>query len=104
MADLNPQLEEGDRVVLLYMDDHHSPVKAGTVGTVVSVERIPWGDLGYQYRMIWDNKSTLSLDPELDSWVFKKDWDEKREKAYIVGYLQSTVDFAIIRLNSLVKN
>ena len=27
--------------------------------------------------MIWDNKSTLSLDPELDSWVFKKDWDEK---------------------------
>jgi hypothetical protein len=59
------------------MDDHHSPVKAGTVGTVVSVERIPWGDLGYQYRMIWDNKSTLSLDPELDSWVFKKDWDEK---------------------------
>lgn len=77
MADLNPQLEEGDRVVLLYMDDHHSPVKPGTVGTVVSVERIPWGDLGHQYRMIWDNKSTLSLDPELDSWVLKKDWDEK---------------------------
>ena len=41
MADLNPQLEEGDRVVLLYMDDHHSPVKAGTVGTVVSVEKSP---------------------------------------------------------------
>ena len=78
MADLNPQLEEGDRIVLLHMDDPFTPVKPGTVGTVVNIERVPWGNLGYQYRMSWDNKSNLSLDPEVDSWVLKKDWDEKK--------------------------
>ena len=79
MADLNPQLEEGDRIVLIHMDDPYGGVKPGTVGTVVNIERVPWGNLGYQYRMSWDNKSTLSLDPEVDSWVLKKDWDEKKK-------------------------
>ena len=46
----------------------------------------------------------LSKDLQTNLNTSQKDWDEKREKAYIVGYLQSTVDFAIIRLNSLVKN
>ena len=46
----------------------------------------------------------ISKDLQTNLNTSQKDWDEKREKAYIVGYLQSTIDFAIIRLNSLVKN
>jgi len=77
MADLNPVLEVGDRIVLIHMEDPYS-VRPGTVGTVLGIEKTPFG-LGYQYRMLWDNGSNLSMAPELDSWVLKSDWESKKK-------------------------
>ena len=79
MADLNPVLEVGDRIVLIHMDDPYDAVKPGTAGTVVEIEKIPWGKTGYQYRMAWDNGRNLAMDPELDSWVLKSDWESKKK-------------------------
>lgn len=80
MSEINPVLEVGDRVVLIYMDDPYDAVKPGTAGTVVEIEKVPWGETGYQYRLAWDNGRNFAMDPELDSWVFKKDYDQRKSK------------------------
>ena len=59
------------RIVLGSMDDPHAP-PPGTKGTVVYVD-----DLGL-IGMNWDNGSSLSLMPSLDS--FSKEPELKREK------------------------
>lgn len=79
MSKLNPVLEVGDRIVLLHMDDPYSPVKPGTAGTVLSVKEMPFfQESDYNYDVSWDNGSSLSLEPDVDSWVLKSDYDKKK--------------------------
>lgn len=54
---------QGDRVVVLGMDDPYSPVPAGTKGTVVAVD-----DIG-QLHVAWDTGSTLALIPGVDRFA-----------------------------------
>ena len=61
----------GTRIVLGSMDDPHAP-PPGTKGTVAYVD-----DMGL-IGMNWDNGSSLSLMPSLDS--FPKEPELKREK------------------------
>jgi len=71
---LNPKLKEGDRIVLIYLDDPYSHIPVGTKGTVVKIQNIPFADKSdYNYMMKWDNGSTLALEPDTDTWILEKD-------------------------------
>jgi hypothetical protein len=62
---INPKLEIGDRIVLLYMDDEYSSVPMGTKGTVKS-HSVVFGD--DQYSVKWDNGSSLAIISGVDMW------------------------------------
>ena len=53
---------KGTRVTLISMDDPYKTPPPGTLGTVVGVD-----DMG-QIMMRWDNGSSLSLIPGVDSF------------------------------------
>jgi len=70
----NPELKQGDRIVLIYMPGED--IDTGTKGRVKSIGQAPsfGGSPDYMYNIEWlddDNKviSTLSLLPETDSWI-----------------------------------
>jgi hypothetical protein len=65
---MNPKLEKGDRVCLLYMSGEIS-MNPGECGTVTSVDTI-FGDI--QYGVKWDNGSSLALLSDTDAWKFEK--------------------------------
>jgi polyphosphate kinase 2 len=66
--DINPKLEVGDRVVLISMEDPHSPVTAGNKGTVIGVGHDPWSTEPLYY-VKWDNGRTLNLIGDEDVWM-----------------------------------
>ena len=70
--ELNPELKKGDRVICHYMEGDSLRVPFGTSGTVMEIEKVPFG-VGYQYRMKWDNGSSLTLIPETDMWILESD-------------------------------
>ena len=87
MSKLNPKLEVGDRIVLLHMGDPYSAVKPGTAGTVIGIQKIPFSDYSdYNYQMDWVTGSTLSLEPDVDSWILKSDYDKKKSKKIEESY------------------
>ena len=67
--EINPKLEVGDRVRLIRMNDPYSKVIIGSLGTVTGVVEVLGESI---YYMKWDNGSTLSLVPEVDTY-FKHD-------------------------------
>lgn len=69
---LRQEYPPGTRIVLEAMNDPHAP-PPGTKGTVVYVD-----DMG-QIGMKWDNGSSLSLMPSLDS--FSKDSQPQKKRS-----------------------
>lgn len=69
---LRQEYPPGTRIVLEAMNDPHAP-PPGTKGTVVYVD-----DMG-QIGMKWDNGSSLSLMPGLDS--FSKDSQPQKKRS-----------------------
>lgn len=69
---LQEEYPAGTRIVLESMNDPHAP-PPGTKGTVVYVD-----DMG-QIGMKWDNGSSLSLMPGLDS--FSKDSQPQKKRS-----------------------
>ena len=78
---LNPELKEGDRIVLVHMDGES--LGTGIKGKVIKIEQTPKftsKDVGFQYAVEWyddDNNaiSALSLIPESDAWILDSDYD-----------------------------
>jgi len=77
----NPELKEGDRIVLIYMPGED--IDTGTKGRVKSIGQAPTfgGSPDYMYNVEWlddDNKviSTLSLLPESDSWILDPEFTQ----------------------------
>lgn len=99
MSRLNPELEPGDRIILLHMDDMYSPVKIGTKGTVIKIVRIPFG-LGHQYTVNWDNGQTLDVIPELDSWIKA---DDVKPKKITESHFNSEID-TLMKHKDIIKN
>ena len=65
---LNPELKEGDRIVLYHMEGETS-VPPGTQGTVISLGRDPFEMQDEKLiRVKWDNGSQLSLVTSTDAW------------------------------------
>lgn len=72
---LNPKLEPGDNVVLMYMSDESlSPGLHGVVTRVVEVFGV------VQYEMKWENGSTLSLLSDVDAWMKADDYERRQKK------------------------
>jgi hypothetical protein len=63
----NPELNEDDKVELVYMADYtKGKPNVGEKGVVIGVDKTPFG---LEYKMKWDGGSTLSLIPEKDIWI-----------------------------------
>jgi hypothetical protein len=83
--EINPELKEGDFIMLLHMDGEFLSV--GTKGVVK--EKIPQPkqrptDSGYGYKVNWYDKegniiSTYPLFPEDDGWVFDREYYESND-------------------------
>ena len=78
----NPQLQEGDRIVLIYMPGES--LDTGTKGKVLKIEKAPsfGGKDEFQYRVEWYNDdesviSTLSLLPDSDTWILDPEFKSK---------------------------
>lgn len=73
----NPELEPGDRVICISMDDMYSPIHMGTPGTVIN-RSVVFGEI--QYYVEWDNGSKLALIDGIDKWVKEEDMKSRRKK------------------------
>lgn len=73
---LNPKLKQGDRVVILQMNDDHG-IPSGTAGTVSRVLEIFGED---QYYVDWDNGSKLAIISSVDAWTKEEDFSKRRKK------------------------
>jgi hypothetical protein len=72
---LNPELSEGDRIVLLRMGNDPNPVSPLSRGTVIRISEV-FGGLIYNIK--WDDGSSLSVIPEEDTWVFEEDYESRK--------------------------
>jgi len=98
MSQLNPELEAGDRIILLHMQDPYSKVPMGTKGTVIRNVKLPFG-LGNQYEVKWDNGSDLQLIPGEDSWIIDKD-----KKLSVKEGLESDLIGKMMKHKEVVQN
>jgi len=73
---INPELEVGDRVIILHMEDE-VPVAMGTKGTVMS-KSVVFGDT--QYNVDWDNGSKLAIISSVDKWDKEENFKNRRKK------------------------
>jgi len=74
---MNPELQKGDRVVVLKMSDPYSSVPPGTAGTVLSSSNVFGDDL---YYVDWDNGSRLNLISGEDIWLYEEDFNNRRKR------------------------
>lgn len=74
---MNPELQKGDRVVVLKMSDPYSAVPPGTAGTVLSSSNVFGDDL---YYVDWDNGSRLNLISGEDIWLYEDDFNNRRKR------------------------
>ena len=63
---LNPELNKGDRVLLLHMEGEM--VSPGTKGVVRSITKDPFEKDGVIYNVTWDDGGNLSLLSATDAW------------------------------------
>ena len=82
---VNPEVEPGDHVILIYMegeetrDDLELGVTKGKVIKIVDQPRFSPKDSGYGYYVGWYNKdgeivTKLPLFPEADGWLYDKEY------------------------------
>ena len=96
---LNPKLKQGDRVVILQMNDEYG-IPLGTAGTVLRVQEI-FGE--EQYYVDWDNGSKLSIIPSVDAWTKEEDFLKRRKKNIKESNLDKMVQHKEIFKNFDVK-
>jgi hypothetical protein len=63
---INPELQKGDKVILLHMEGEM--MSPGSKGTLINVSRDPFEKEGMIYNVKWDEGSTLSLLSVTDAW------------------------------------
>lgn len=70
------QLEVGDKIICVKMDDPYSPVKPGTPGTVKSISEVQGSKI---YYVNWLGDSKLALIEGVDKWrkIVEHDSDEE---------------------------
>ncbi len=76
MSLLNPELNIGDRVVIMDMSGE-SGIKPGMGGEVKRITKV-FGIT--QYEVKWDDGSSLQLLSDVDKWMKEEDWTKLRER------------------------
>lgn len=76
MSLLNPELNVGDRVVIMDMSEE-SGIKPGLGGEVKRITKV-FGIT--QYEVDWDNGSRLQILSDVDKWMKEEDWTKLRER------------------------
>ena len=84
-VELREKYPPGTRIELIHMADEIAPVENGTRGTVRFID-----DIG-QIHMLWDNKRTLAINTDTDSFralteaeCYEEECQEKAERFYAV--------------------
>lgn len=105
---INPKLKEGDRIILLHMQDEI--MSPGTKGVVISVNVVMGEEL---YQVEWENGSKLNLLADVDAWKLEKKTkiDESLDKLisgnlelkyfkrkFLVEYLKDIRDSGIVNM------
>lgn len=91
---LNPELQVGDRIILLHMEGETS-VPPGTTGTVTSISRDPFEVRDENIiKVDWDNGSILSLLTTTDVWkkIPQKKLDEQKSDEGTWKYITENAD------------
>lgn len=96
---MNPKLEKGDRVCLLYMSGESS-VFPGECGTVTSVDKV-FGDI--QYGVKWDNGSRLALLSDTDAWKLEKKQIKEDELDRMNVFYKNIDVFEFFKMGFLYK-
>ena len=88
---INPELNPGDRVVVLHMEDEFSAVPIGTAGTDKSHSKVFGDD---QYNVNWDNGSSLALISSVDIWDTEESMIAKRtsKKKVVEGEYERNIN------------
>jgi hypothetical protein len=83
LNEINPELKEHDRIILLHMDGEDVPVGSkGKVIGIINQPKFKSSDPGYGYSVEWTDSETgnfiskLPILPEVDGWMFDKDYYE----------------------------
>jgi hypothetical protein len=94
---INPELQIGDRVVLLTMEGE-SDMSYGEKGEVIGITKV----FGYkQYKVRWENNRTLDLLEDADKWIYEEDFDKMKKKKKIKeGFVITKKEF-ISSLNNV---
>lgn len=86
---LNPELEAGDEIILLHMEDES--MLPGTKGTVTKVQKDPFESGDEKLISVkWENGRTLNLLSTVDVWkkVEKKDIKESRQDEFFLSNVE----------------
>jgi hypothetical protein len=76
--ELNPQIKQGDRIELYYMEGETS-VPPGTEGTVTSIVESPFESNENIIHVKWDNGSSLNLCTDVDKWKMARETNINEE-------------------------
>jgi hypothetical protein len=79
---INPELNVGDKVVLLHMEDKYTNMMPGTKGVVTRVEKV----FGVkQYGVKWEDGSKLSLLSDVDAWKLDDGGKKLNKESFVVS-------------------
>jgi hypothetical protein len=73
---INPELNIGDKVILLHMQDLYRSVTPGTKGVVLAKNRVLGDDI---YTVNWEDGSQLSLVSGVDMWDTVENFESKKK-------------------------
>ena len=76
MSLLNPELNVGDRVVIMDMSGE-SGIKPGMGGDVRRITKV-FGTT--QYEIKWDDGSSLQILSDVDKWIKEEDWERLKNR------------------------
>ena len=76
MSLLNPELNVGDRVVIMDMSGE-SGIKPGMGGEVRRLTKV-FGTI--QYEVKWDDGSSLQILSDVDKWMKEEDWERLKNR------------------------
>lgn len=76
---INPELQIGDRIVLLTMEGE-ADMNYGEKGEVIGITKV-FGNK--QYKIKWENGRMLPLLEDADKWMYEEDFDKMKKKKKI---------------------
>lgn len=76
---INPELQIGDRIVLLIMQGQ-AGMNYGEKGEVSGIKKV-FGNK--QYEIKWENGRMLPLLEDADKWMYEEDFDKMKKKKKI---------------------